>query len=189
VATLPVSALIHVLLLKRIKQAANLGLDNHRTGCLYIVAVTINNLVAYTTAYFVGYLRPFFYSVCQPDAQFQSCSIEDTNSIRSSFPSASTSLSFCTCTLLSLYLERQFGLSSIQRFESAAQPTSKVMIAYPRQGRMGLHRFISFLALAPIAMAVFVGATLIVDNSHFPIDVVGGATLGMTVAFYCHQLW
>jgi membrane-associated phospholipid phosphatase len=63
------------------------------------------------------------------------------------------------------------------------------MVAYPRQGRIGLHRLISILALVPIAMAAVAGATLIVDNLNFPIDVVGGATLGMAVAFYCHQMW
>jgi membrane-associated phospholipid phosphatase len=66
---------------------------------------------------------------------------------------------------------------------------SRVMVAYPYQGRMGMYRLNSILALAPIAMAVVAGATLVVDNVNFPIDVVGGAALGMAVAFYCHQMW
>ena len=47
----------------------------------------------------------------------------------------------------------------------------------------------SVLALLPMALALFIAASRVVDNKHFPADVVGGAVLGASIASFTHNLW
>jgi membrane-associated phospholipid phosphatase len=52
-----------------------------------------------------------------------------------------------------------------------------------------IKKLYSVLALAPMAVAGFVAASRVVDNKHFPVDVVGGAVLGSSIAWFVHGLW
>ena len=47
----------------------------------------------------------------------------------------------------------------------------------------------SVLSLLPMALALFIAASRVVDNKHFPADVVGGAVLGASIASFTHNLW
>lgn len=60
-------------------------------------------------------------------------------------------------------------------------------LAYRRNP--GWRRLGSILALIPMAVATWVAASRVVDNLHFPADVVGGSVLGASIALYCHPLW
>lgn len=53
----------------------------------------------------------------------------------------------------------------------------------------GLRRLGSILALLPMFFSIWSACTRLVDNMHFPADVVGGAVLGSGIAVYCHPLW
>jgi hypothetical protein len=98
--------------------------------------------------------------------------------------------------LLSMYLERRFGLSSIQSnganvFETATSTTTnnkkeKLLL---RRDRQALYRLISLVCYSPMLFAFFVAASRVVDNKHFPADVVGGAVLGGSVASLIFGIW
>ena len=40
-----------------------------------------------------------------------------------------------------------------------------------------------------MALALFIAASRVHDNMHFPADVVGGAVLGTAIAIYVNSLW
>jgi membrane-associated phospholipid phosphatase len=48
---------------------------------------------------------------------------------------------------------------------------------------------VSILCLLPLALALFIASSRVVDNKHFPADVVAGSVLGFSIARYFHFLW
>ena len=48
-------------------------------------------------------------------------------------------------------------------------------------------RILSILCYSPMVVAIFIAASRVHDNMHFPADVVGGALLGGSVAALTHQ--
>ena len=178
--------------------------DIHRTVCTFMVAVTLNNVVTEVIKNYVGYLRPVFFEKCIPDNQYLKCtSIKSDKSARTSFPSGHASLSVCVFTLLSMYLERQFGLSSIQRIKRTTYKHSNnsmgtgdlPMQPIDEEWRLTYikdpfrYRVNSILALLPVAMGLMVASSRLVDNLHFPADVVGGSLLGGAIAIYTFRIW
>jgi len=91
--------------------------DLHRTMCVYMLALAVNDVLTWILTAYVGYLRPNFYQVCQPNDTFEYCeneSEENSHSIYGgSFPSGPVSFFFCSATILYMYLERTFGVSSL----------------------------------------------------------------------------
>lgn len=186
--------------------------DVHGTLCVYLLAVPFNQLVTWSIKVYVGYLRPYFYNQCVPDDNFQYCTSDQDGAVwnaRMSFPSGHASLSFCGLTLLYLSLERLFGLSSIQRavvvptsmqegeYGATTTAASSTVDQQSQQRRMVLHykkppflhRCYSILCVAPIGLAVFIAASRVVDNKHFPADVIAGSLIGWTIANFFHRLW
>ena len=103
---------------------------------------------------------------------------------RKSFPSGHASTAFCGLTLLTLYLHTRFGLPSLRHHQlEEADGDSR---SFPR---VTVYRFISIFSLAPMALAVFIAASHVVDNKHWPADVVAGALLGAFVSNFVHGLW
>jgi len=158
--------------------------DAHATICVYLVAFGITLLTTNLVKLYVGYFRPGFYELCQPNNDYSACSNDEGNgeTTRKSFPSGHASTSFCGLTLLTLFLHQHFGvpsLSSQSNNNSANQPQKKAFKC----------RIISVVCLAPMALAVFIAASRVHDNKHFPADVVGGSLLGASVAIYVHGLW
>jgi membrane-associated phospholipid phosphatase len=51
------------------------------------------------------------------------------------------------------------------------------------------YRCISILSLIPMGLALFIAASRVADNRHFPADVVGGSLLGASIASFVHGLW
>jgi membrane-associated phospholipid phosphatase len=43
--------------------------------------------------------------------------------------------------------------------------------------------------LLPMGLALFIAASRVVDNKHFPADVVGGSLLGAAISYYVYGLW
>jgi membrane-associated phospholipid phosphatase len=52
-----------------------------------------------------------------------------------------------------------------------------------------LERIKSVISYAPLILAGFIAASRVVDNKHFPADVIGGAILGASIAKLVHGVW
>jgi len=160
----------------------------HATFCVYLVAFAITLLATEFVKLYAGYLRPIFYEECQPDNEYQECT-EDGEDIRKSFPSGHASMSFCGLTLLTLFLHTRFGLASIRKLQQETSVGGDIYWSVGYSKPPTRYRAISVLSLLPVALALFIAASRVVDNKHFPADVVGGAVLGGATAIYCHNLW
>jgi diacylglycerol diphosphate phosphatase/phosphatidate phosphatase len=175
--------------------------DGHATWCVYIVAFAIVLVTTDAIKRYVGYLRPIFFELCEPDDTYQECTAEDAggSSIRMSFPSGHASTSFCGLMLLSLYLHSRFGVPSVRVMYTPAETTTTTttqlephhrgttQTAYTKEP--ALYRAISVLSLLPLALALFIATSRIVDNKHFPADVVAGSLLGASTAIFAFSLW
>ena len=139
--------------------------------------------------------------------------------LHKSFVSGHASFSFVGGTLLTLFLDRSFGLSSAEvAIREPTQNNMEISNQNPDEEEMqpispnsstletsddtgsgpqvavyrrdpGLRRLGSILALIPMFFSTWSACTRLVDNMHFPADVVGGAVLGASIAAYCHPLW
>jgi len=159
--------------------------DAHATVCVYIVTTALVGLSTNTIKSYVGYLRPVFYDLCQPDGNYEECTNADSSEGRKSFPSGHSSLAFSGMTLLTCYFLARFGVySSSPVWRQSADGT--VLMEYKPER---FKRAISILCLAPMAVACFVAASRLRDNMHFPADVVGGAVLGTSIAWFTHGVW
>jgi membrane-associated phospholipid phosphatase len=59
-----------------------------------------------------------------------------------------------------------------------------------RQRPIPYYRFVSFISMIfPMGLASFIACSRVVNNMHFPADVVGGASLGLGVAVYVSGMW
>lgn len=144
--------------------------DIMATICTYAVAVGLTNVVTFSLKLYCGYLRPSFFQQCRPNNDFSDCSVSDDSNSRMSFPSGHASLSFCGLMLLSRFIQVRFGVASSKR------PSSR-------------HRLISLLSLAPLGLATFIASSRVVDNRHFPADIVAGSLLGASLAAFVHGIW
>jgi membrane-associated phospholipid phosphatase len=156
----------------------------HNTICVYLATVGITILTTDALKLYVGYLRPIFYDQCVPDEQFQTCTGEDEQEVRKSFPSGHSSTSFCGLGLLSFYLEKRFGAS---QFRNVGSDTST--IAPPTAKSLAMARMLSVASKTPLLLAGYISTSRLIDNKHHPADVVGGAVLGLSVALWIHNIW
>lgn len=166
----------------------------HRTICMFFVGIGTTDVITNCVKYYVGYLRPIFLDICRPyydenDSTFH-CSNKtwDVTDARMSFPSNHSGWSFCGMMLLSLFLEQNFGLSSFCHRNTARVRTKREKILRQRN-RLAVYRLRSMLCYLPMLFAVFVAASRVVDNKHFPADVIGGALLGGSVASLVFGIW
>lgn len=174
----------------------------HRTLCTYGVAVGLTLLTTESIKRYVGYLRPSFYDLCEPNEDMTACTAEGSSDARQSFPSGHASVAFCGMYLFSMYLEeRVIGLSSVTEVvtsrkvgildeeEGGNSNGESVMVVRYKTKTPQLYRLFSLLCLLPVAVAIYVASSRIVDNKHFPADVVGGALVGVACARFTHRLW
>ncbi|KAL7531560.1 hypothetical protein ACHAXR_004113 [Thalassiosira sp. AJA248-18] len=153
--------------------------DRYNTICSYFLAAAITFLIVDTLKLYCGYLRPHFYAVCIPDETLQFCTNKDdkeNREIRDSFPSGHAGLSLSGLGSFSLYLHHRFGVGSVSR----------------QKANTGVHRIArmwSFVAIFPILLALFMGASRVHDNYHHPADIVGGFAVGGVSAYFCHHLY
>ena len=172
--------------------------DCHATVCVYLVAFGLNSLATGTIKLYVGYLRPIFYEACQPDDEYQECAANNggSNWMRMSFPSGHASCSFCGLSLLALFLHTRFGLASVRTFQqerllSSSQDGTRLVrwnVVYTKQP--SFYRLVSmFSVVIFMGLALFIATSRIVDNVHFPADVVGGSAIGASAALIVNSLW
>lgn len=120
---------------------------------------------------YCGYWRPYFYDGCGFDAATGKCTKDDYSEMRKSFPSGHAGLSMVTM----LY-------------------TSYCILGACRLGRplrikgVDLGGMAVAAGLLPFGLALFVAASRVVDNDHWPADVVGGIVIGGSFAtLYYHR--
>jgi membrane-associated phospholipid phosphatase len=152
----------------------------HKSACVWFSGVGLTIFSTNGIKLYVGYLRPIFYDVCEPDDNYEQCGSESDREVRLSFPSGHASLSVCGLLILSLYLERRFGVSKLR--EVARHQTNG-------QIKVGPLRVLSIICYSPMLLALFIASSRVADNKHFPADVVGGAVLGGSIANMVHGIW
>ena len=161
--------------------------DKLHTVCVYLVGFGLTLLVTESIKSYVAYLRPSFYDLCEPAADYTICTAAgDSSDARKSFPSGHASTAFCGLSLFSKYLERTFGIESVR--EIAIENTALV-IRCKTGSAPKYNRLYSILCLLPVALAIFIAASRVVDNKHFPADIVGGCVLGAACASFANRLW
>lgn len=143
--------------------------DMIATGCVYAVAFGLTNGLTGTLKLYCGYLRPVFFQLCKPDNNMDACTTTNVDA-RKSFPSGHASLSFCGLMLLSRFVHARFGVASSKTTNSH-------------------RRCMSIVSLLPLGLATFIAASRVVDNRHFPADIVAGAVLGGSLARFVHDIW
>lgn len=181
--------------------------DKHSTVCIYMVALSLTQLVTDVIKMYCGYLRPIFYTICQPNETYDTCTNTNTDSesYRRSFPSGHASTSFCGLTLLSLFLHTKYGIPCMKRklamgYSSNITLSSQQHQLYQINNNSNtassskvrdplIYRGISVLSLLPMGVACFIAASRVVDNKHFPADITAGSIIGTTIAYYIHYLW
>lgn len=164
----------------------------HNTICVYLAAVGLTILLTDSIKLYVGYLRPIFYEVCVPNETYQTCtSDEDVQEARKSFPSGHASLSFCGLGLLSFFLEDNFGVQSLSGVQNV--PADALAVDADRlrsdQRTVAFARVASIFCKSPLLLSGFIAASRVVDNKHFPADVLGGSILGLSIAWWIHGIW
>jgi len=175
------------------------SLDIHRTLCINLLALNINNFATWALKAYAGYLRPCFYQVCEPNETFDQCTNEEDDA-RDSFPSGHASFAFVSMTMLYLYLERTFGVSSVeqafvitspiqQQSSSSSPTTQKRVVGLEYSHPPVYYRFASIVCALPLVVATFVAASRVADNRHHPVDIVCGAFVGSFLGYFFHTLW
>jgi membrane-associated phospholipid phosphatase len=168
--------------------------DTHAAICVNLVAHGTTHLATESLKLYVGYLRPVFYQYCVPGDDYQECTgtSSEVADVRKSFPSGHASTAFCGLTILSLYLHNRFGVPSVRALQKLpvdeATNTMRWKVVYLVKTPF-YYRCISFFSMAPLALALFIAASRVVDNKHFPADVIGGAILGASISRFVNGLW
>ena len=167
-----------------------------------MVVVGLTIFVTDTIKLYVGYLRPIFYESCQPSDDYQTCnSSEYEIQRRLSFPSGHASLSFAGLLLFSTQLERLYGLSKYQAYRISPH-SGQIYAQYVYTAAAGagspatqtqingaIYRLVSLICYTPMLLALYISSSRIVDNKHFPADVVGGSILGSAIAVLVQSIW
>jgi len=162
------------------------GFERHKVLCVYFTAVGITISLTNFVKLYAGYLRPIFLQGCDPDENYENCTSGNDREMRLSFPSGHASLSFCGLCVFSLYLEHCYSMSASKVLLLNKQ-SGEVMMTYKQNSRFT--RIMSIMCYFPVVIAIFIAASRVHDNMHFPADVVGGSLLGGSVASLVHQTW
>ncbi|KAL3929350.1 MAG: hypothetical protein SGBAC_012250 [Bacillariaceae sp.] len=162
------------------------GFERHKVLCVYFTAVGITISLTNCIKLYAGYLRPIFLQGCDPDEAYENCTSGNDREMRLSFPSGHASLSFCGLCVFSFYLEHCYGMSA-SRVLLLNKQNGDLIVAYKENSRY--MRIMSIMCYFPVVVAIFIAASRVHDNMHFPADVVGGSLLGGSVALLVHQTW
>jgi membrane-associated phospholipid phosphatase len=187
----------------------------HATLCVYMMALSITHVCTSVVKRYVGYLRPIFFAMCNADETYSHCTASEYGESHSlaglhqSFPSGHASTSFCGLSLLACFLHARFGMGSVRShccpetlggvqgvlLLTPSCPSSKTCGGCSADRDDGWkvlqHRWVSISALAvlPCGLALYIAASRVHDNKHFPADVIGGSVLGSSIAIIIHSLW
>ena len=125
----------------------------------HITNVATTNVLTIIIQDYVGRASPDFYTRCGSSATPSSCPNLETsqlNDVLRSFPSSHASTSLSALLFLSLFLRK------------VIKPDISI---------------ISLIAILPVGLAVWIGATRIVDYRRHPSDVVAGYVIALLVTY------
>ena len=191
--------------------------DIYDTVVVYLVTMGVSLLATEPVKWYVSWLRPNFYEMCEPDEEtFTVChGPEPSGEARHSFPSGHSVTAFGGLTVLTYYLHFRYGVPAFlrslrkqKRQKSQSQTahaegdnnqeeqTSSEHKSIDNDGfnekrrRLNRHRIVSIAALIlPQGLAIFISSSRIHDNRHFPADVIAGALIGSITALFVAPLW
>ena len=166
-------------------------LQLHRTACVYLTAWSLNMLAVDFVKNYVGYLRPVFYQYCEPNDDYSQClsAAGGGSGIRRSFPSGHAATAFCGLTLLTLYLHGRFGVPSRVYYKQINTNDKEPRFVAEFVGVTAGARLVSVLSLIPMGVALWIAASRVRDNKHFPADIIAGSLIGSGIASFAHGLW
>lgn len=168
-------------------------LDLHSSICTFLIAFGSTAFFTNFFKYYVGYLRPNFYTMCNYDSATMTCNNNDDIKreieARKSFPSGHASASFCGMLCLGLYLAGKVGLNHhISASNSINNNTTT--LSTTNQHQPPWKKFVFLMALGgPLFLSTFVAASRVHDNWHHPADVVAGSLVGASCAVVAYHLW
>ena len=156
--------------------------DAHCTICVYAIATGLTICITDAVKNYAGYLRPNFYNRCVFNEEIMNCTGSKEMDARKSFPSGHSSLTFCSMTILTLYLLRIFGVGDgLFKYHNDVG-RRKVNTAKRRLTSM-------LLCLSTMSLSFFVAGSRVHDNYHHPADVAGGAVIGCSCAIVVYNTW
>jgi membrane-associated phospholipid phosphatase len=171
----------------------HVALDVHSSLCTILIAFGSTAFFTNFFKYYVGYLRPNFYTMCNFDSATMTCNSNDddiTREARKSFPSGHASASFCGLLCLGLYLAGKVGLNHSLSLRSRSDNGTTTVTPTSRPNHAPWRKFVFLLALGgPLFLSTFVSASRVYDNWHHPADVVAGSLIGASSALVAYHLW
>lgn len=155
-----------------------LTIKNDLLNILSCFFLAVGTTEAFTSSikYYVGRLRPNFFSMCKFSDELMKCTETDEmllSEARKSFPSGHSSLSFCAMTFVACCLQTKISEEIVQK---------KTWL-----GPIVIDGISLLLWCLPLALASYVAASRVHDNWHHPSDVVTGAVIGLTCALWCYS--
>lgn len=157
----------------------NIIANIHAATCTLLTAIGISEFVTQLIKYYVGRLRPNFYSMCNFNTATLTCTNSNSHLIyesRLSFPSGHASLSFCGAGCLVLYFIGRFGYLRNRRYYSQEKGKRK-------------SKFIFLLSFTPLLLSTYCAASRLVDNWHHPSDILAGMVIGLVCAVISYHIW
>ena len=152
----------------------------HAGTCTLLTAIGISEFITQILKYYVGRLRPNFYSMCNFNTATLTCTNTNIHLIyesRLSFPSGHASLSFCGAGCLVLYFIGRFGyLRNNRHYYSQEEGKCK-------------SKFIFLLSFTPLLLSTYCATSRLVDNWHHPSDILAGMVIGLVCAGISYHIW
>jgi membrane-associated phospholipid phosphatase len=171
----------------------HVALDVHSSLCTILIAFGSTAFFTNFFKYYVGYLRPNFYTMCNYDSATMTCNSNDDNIMREArkaFPSGHASASFCGLLCLGLYLAGKVGLNHHLSTRNSSDYHITTAVSPSRQHHAPWRKFAFLSALGgPLFLSTFVAASRVHDNWHHPADVVAGSLIGASSALVAYHLW
>lgn len=159
--------------------ASSLPLNNplhniHAGTCTILTAIGISEFVTQVFKFYVGRLRPNFYSMCGFDKQTLQCTNGDEMEMESrmSFPSGHSSLSYCGMMTVVLFLIARAGLGRVER-----------------QSSLGKFKVSVVSSFVPLLFSFWCATSRLVDHWHHPSDIIAGSIVGTVSASIAYHLW
>ncbi|GBG30593.1 PA-phosphatase related-family protein DDB_G0284367 [Hondaea fermentalgiana] len=167
---LVILAVVEALLKYRVKSWP-VVLDVHHFFLGLMQSLALGQLITVSLKVSVGRLRPSAFGR----------QTENIHGWNMSFPSGHTSMAFGSLTYLALFLAAKTGIFS----KAGVWPSKdKIRSGDPFRGSFAIGIWVF---IAPIALAIFVGATRLVDYAHDFSDVNAGAVIGIGCGWFAYQ--
>ena len=135
-----------------------------------LLSLASTTLLTTVLKMYVGYERPHYYDRCDFDFEDSFRCLKPTNDAIRSFPSGHASESFAGLLFASLFINDVMHAKSTNAIAHSSRLRSLVLF-------MQLA-----LSATPALVAAWVAATRVVDNHHFPADIVAGSVIGSSFA-------